>query len=372
MNIYFIEMKKQKLISCNFIIPVGMNDKWRKNKSFAHLIEHLLFRGHPNFDQFHLMQKIENFGGIINACTDDKHTEVYVRVEEKHLVEVVDLLYEAIASFDISLEDIQEERRIIGIEEEQDYVGEMIQNNILGFEKKYTAIFSKKELKEIYRKYYQLNKWHLLIFGDVSEDTKKYIKKYLNDQKEEKEEKEQKKIIHIPDYPIYKKIYDGLDTYFVYYHPLSKMCEKRDMKIIKYLLTSGLSSRLYKLLVDENSYTYQINFRDIYYDRPAFIIFFVCRDKDFEELRSIFENIFTKPGFTDCLMEVELIRAINMTVTEYYLKSESVSSFIQDYIASFLAKVPFIDFEQTIKILLEQDTKELKDRLKKFLFHGEK
>ncbi len=366
MNIQFLEKKGQRLISCNFIIAIGMNYTWKENGSFAHLVEHLLFKGHPKLTQYDFMQKIESLGGIMNALTDDKHTEVFVRVEERYLAEVVALMQKAISMFDISEEDVKEEADIIEIEESQIYVEELLMNNILEFgDKKMTGTFCRDELKEIYRTYYSIENWTLLIVGDVTEATRKQLEKYATNQKGRVDTRTK---LSVPDLPKYGRFYVEDESYFVYYHPCTTMGDKMDMKIIKYLLTSGLSSYFYKTLVAENSYTYQIIFQDVYYDKAAFVIFFICEEEALEEIQVIFDEVFAIPDFIDNLTDEEMRRAINMTITEYCLKAESVSSLVQDKISSLLTGRTFVDFEETIGILSVQSENEIKERIKTLLF----
>ena len=366
MNIQFFEKKGQRLISCNFIIPVGMNRAWRDKGSFAHLVEHLLFKGHPELTQYGLMQQIEGMGGIMNALTDNTHTEVFIRVEERYLTEVVALVYDAIATFNISEEDLEEEIEIIEIEEGQAYVEEVLLNTVLGLgKKKLTGAFSEEELKEIYQTYYDTKNWTLLLVGEVTEQTKKQLEQYATKQGKEIFEKVE---IQVPASPKYETFIAGDETYFTYYHPCQTLCDKVDMKIIKYLLVSGLSSYFYKILVDENAYTYQILFQDVYYDKAAFVIFFACEENKVEEIRAIFEDLFATSDFIETLTDEEVRRAMNMTITEYYLKSESVSSLVQDIIASMLMDRQFMDFDETINSLSEQSEKEVRERIKSLLF----
>lgn len=366
MNIQFFEKKGQKLISCNFVIPIGTNQTWKDKGSFAHLVEHLIFKGHPKLTQYELMQQIEGIGGIINASTDSMHTEIFARVEERYLVEVVKLVYEAIVAFDISSEDIEEETEIIEIEESQIYEDEEILNTVLGLnETKLISKFNEEELREIYHTNYDINNWTLILVGEVKEQTKREIERYATSKKDKIFENIG---VQIPDSAKYEAVIVGDEAYFTYYHPCRELCDKVNMKIIKYLLTSGMSSYFYKTLVDENAYTYQISFRDVYYDRVGFVIFLACEEKNMDMIRKAFEHVFATPDFIVTLTDKEIRRAINMTITEYYLKSESVSSWVRDRIDSLLMCRSFIDYDEIINSLSKKSEKEIKAQIKSLLF----
>ncbi len=57
-----------------------------------------------------------------------------------------------------------------------------------------------------------------------------------------------------------------------------------------------------------------------------------------------------------------------MTITEYYLKAESLSSMVQDRIAVFLADRKFVDFDEIIKGLLRRSEREVRELVKSLLF----
>ena len=78
--------------------------------------------------------------------------------------------------------------------------------------------------------------------------------------------------------------------------------------------------------------------------------------------------MFASPDFIETLTDKEVRRAINMTVTEYYLKSESVSSFVRDRIDSMLTDRSFTDFDEVAEGLSRKSEKEVKERIKSLLF----
>lgn len=185
MNIKFFDIAEKQLLSCNFVIPVGINTIYKKYCNFAHLIEHLIFHGHPKFSQYSLMDKIEQMGGIINAITEEDHTEIFFRVSEEYVEDAIELLYQAIREFAISNENIDAEYNIVRIEERQkndDPVMD-VRNRLLSSKMNdiCTQKLSFEVLNKIYKDLYHIENWQLLIVGEVSQEKKRNIRKLLHE-----------------------------------------------------------------------------------------------------------------------------------------------------------------------------------------------
>lgn len=365
MNIRFFEKKQQRLLSCNFIIPIGTTSRCKTKKNFAHLIEHLIFRGHPKLNQCEFMEKIESFGAIINAFTDDRHTVIFVRVDKKYLMKVVELVYEAICKFEISEKDLEEETKIVNLEEKQQYIERYILDQVLEFESE-TEKIDISEILEIYRKCYKVENWTLLIVGELDELSKREIYKYSTIEKFAETVKPYN--VLIPKESKYMMCANDTQKYFVYYHPFTKLCDKVYVKIIKHLLVSGFSSYFYREIVEKRGYSYSIGFQDLYYDRTAFIIYCNCSDENINDIYKLFTEVFETSEFFDTLSNEDLYRAIKMTITEYRLKSENISSLVQDIIESIILDTRFEDFDKIVDMLTERESREILEDIKKILF----
>ncbi len=339
MNIAFYEIKGQNILSINFVIPIGTKTIYDgKVNKFAHLVEHLLFHGHPEYSQYELMLKLEEMGAIVNAETNDFYTELYARIQKKYLKNVVKILSEAILIFDIRKQDYLREKEIIRIEEYDwnktgmSLIGNIVDSCFESIKKDRSPSFF--NLKSIYEALY--NNWSLVIIGDVSPENKDEIYSLFKSNN--------KKEINFPKNilttkMINKKFYfnnkvDGKQV-FTYVHECTKTTGIIEMKLICNIYAVGLSSVLYDYLVAENNYCYSINFKDYVVDNKFFAIYFTYENIKFNELKSYFDNIFTE-DFVRNLPMKEIERAINMVITHTLLKRENTSSIMNDIIENYI------------------------------------
>lgn len=63
--------------NCGVIINTGSRDEKENEKGMAHFIEHTLFKGTRNRKAYHILSRIENVGGLINAFTTKEETCIY-------------------------------------------------------------------------------------------------------------------------------------------------------------------------------------------------------------------------------------------------------------------------------------------------------
>ncbi len=62
---------------CGLMVNTGSRDETENENGIAHLIEHLIFKGTNKRKAFHVLSRIENIGGELNAYTTKEETCVY-------------------------------------------------------------------------------------------------------------------------------------------------------------------------------------------------------------------------------------------------------------------------------------------------------
>ncbi len=62
---------------CGLMVNTGSRDENQKENGIAHLIEHLIFKGTNKRKAYHVLSRIENVGGELNAFTTKEETCVY-------------------------------------------------------------------------------------------------------------------------------------------------------------------------------------------------------------------------------------------------------------------------------------------------------
>ena len=59
---------------CGLIIGVGSRDEREGEEGIAHFIEHVIFKGTERRKAFHILSRIEDVGGELNAYTTKEDT----------------------------------------------------------------------------------------------------------------------------------------------------------------------------------------------------------------------------------------------------------------------------------------------------------
>lgn len=375
MNIQFCENMNNELLSCNFIIPVGQDSVISGYSGFAHIIEHLLFHGHSDLTQYELLNRIECMGALINGVTYDTHTIIFARVESNALVELVELIVNAITSFDISKLNFETEKAIVKNEENfHGYGGDyFIRKKLKSIANiKVKEAHSLRKIKEIYQKAYVLDNWTLLIVGKIANSMKSVILEKFKGLSfgEVTTNLQYDRVIHWAHnilVPYCWGMRRNHSNWFCYLRPCKQM-PKYYCKLLKYIFTSGLSSYFYDIIVAQNGYAYSLDFLDDQIDGEYFAIIFEYTGVSFSKLQKLFEEVFENDRFIYELNEDTIIRAVNMTCTEYELKGESFSSIVNDLITSMLSKMEIESYSQIIHKLKNLSIKEIKKEISDLIY----
>jgi predicted Zn-dependent peptidase len=63
------QVKNSEIVHCGYMIDVGSRDENPVNNGVAHFIEHTVFKGTDKRKAHHILRRIENVGGELNAYT---------------------------------------------------------------------------------------------------------------------------------------------------------------------------------------------------------------------------------------------------------------------------------------------------------------
>jgi predicted Zn-dependent peptidase len=72
-----------KIAHCGFLLDIGSRDEAQHQKGLAHFWEHMAFKGTAKRKSFHIINRLENVGGELNAYTTTFHSVVPGREVEK-------------------------------------------------------------------------------------------------------------------------------------------------------------------------------------------------------------------------------------------------------------------------------------------------
>lgn len=175
------------VVSVAVAYNVGSRNERKGRTGFAHLFEHLMFKGSENVADGELAGLIENYGGSHNGTTDKDHTLYFEQVPSNQLDLVLFLEADRMRSPAITQETVDNQREAVKEErrlrmDNQPYgrtsevIGELLFEN---FANEHSVIGSMADLDaasledfaNFFKTYYAPNNAVLTIAGDVDDKT---------------------------------------------------------------------------------------------------------------------------------------------------------------------------------------------------------
>ncbi|MDR0700543.1 MAG: insulinase family protein [Tannerella sp.] len=98
---------------CGFAINVGARDEHPDEYGLAHFVEHTLFKGTLKRKARHILNRMENVGGELNAYTSKEETFIYSVFMEKDFERAVELMSDLIVNSQFPENELDKEREII-------------------------------------------------------------------------------------------------------------------------------------------------------------------------------------------------------------------------------------------------------------------
>ena len=109
-----------KVAYCGFAIDAGTRDEAANEQGMAHFVEHLIFKGTVKRKAWHILNRMENVGGDLNAYTNKEETVVYAAFLTEHLERALELLGDIVFHSTFPQHEIEKETEVI-IDEIQSY-----------------------------------------------------------------------------------------------------------------------------------------------------------------------------------------------------------------------------------------------------------
>lgn len=164
------------------ILNTGSRDELPNEQGIAHFIEHVIFKGTKKRKAFHILSRIEDVGGEINAYTTKEETAVYATFLAKYYSRSMELISDIIRNSIFPEKEIEREKEVI-IEEINSYkdspselifddfdellfAGHPIGRNILGTPKLVKS-FRKQDIIRFVETNYHTNEMVLSSVGNI-------------------------------------------------------------------------------------------------------------------------------------------------------------------------------------------------------------
>ena len=114
------EPSSSKVAYCGFAVDAGTRDEFPDESGMAHFVEHLLFKGTRKRRAWHILNRMENVGGDLNAYTNKEETVVYCAFLAEHFARAFELLTDIVFYSTFPANEIEKETEVI-IDEIQSY-----------------------------------------------------------------------------------------------------------------------------------------------------------------------------------------------------------------------------------------------------------
>ena len=180
---------------CGLVINTGSRDEAETEQGMAHFIEHMLFKGTEKRRSGHIINRLENVGGELNAYTSKEETVVYAIVLNEYFERAMELVFDIVFHSTFPQKEIEKEVVIILDEiqsykdspselifddfEEQIFANHPIAHNILG-KPELLEKYSTDDAVRFVNKHYKPEEMVFFVLGDFDfEQLVRMGEKYL-------------------------------------------------------------------------------------------------------------------------------------------------------------------------------------------------
>jgi predicted Zn-dependent peptidase len=278
---------------CGLIINIGSRNETASEHGIAHFIEHMLFKGTKKRRAYHILSRLEDVGGELNAYTTKEETAIHASFLKENYERAIELISD-IAFNSVFPEKEIEKEKDVEIEEINSYLdnpselifddfeelifsNQPIGRNILGTPESVKS-FSREMLNSFISNNYDTHQMVFCSVGNISDEKilglfKTYFAGIVTDKKVQKNNNTW---IYKP-VSITKKM-DTYQNHCIMGNLAYNLKDKRRMGM--FLLNNilggqGLNSRLNLSLREKNGLAYNVESSyNPYYDTGVFSIYF--------------------------------------------------------------------------------------------------
>lgn len=316
------EPLRSKVAYCGFAVDAGTRDEREREQGMAHFVEHLIFKGTRKRKAWHILNRMENVGGDLNAYTNKEETVIYSAFLVEHFSRAFELLADIVFHSTFPQREIEKETEVI-IDEIQSYEdnpaelifddfedlifrGHPLGRNILGCPE-LLRTFRTENAMDFTRRYYRPDNMVFFVLGDVDfRCVVRLAEKYVGDihPVESADEKgREKPLPYVPDRLVLDKgtaqahVMIGGRGYDAY-NP-----KRTALYLLNNLLGGpGMNSRLNVALRERRGLVYNVESNlTAYTDTGTFCIYFGCDQADvrrctrlvYQELKRLREKRLT-------------------------------------------------------------------------------
>ncbi len=314
---------------CGLIINTGSRDEEPREYGIAHFIEHMLFKGTIKRKAWHILSRLEDAGGELNAYTTKEETAVHASFMKEDYERAIEIISDITFNSIFPEKEIQKEKEVVIEEinsyldtpaelifdefEEQIFAGQPVGHNILGTPHTVKS-FTHKDLSDFISGHYHTDQMVFCSVGNISnEKITRLFKKYFESVPANRRKNQPYAEWSYKPSEVTKKMDTFQDHCIIGNIAYNLKDERRlGMFLLNNILGGqGLNSRLNLSLREKNGLAYNVESNyNPYCDTGAFSIYFGTDRQNLEKSIKIALSELKKLR-TDRLGTVQLSKARN-------------------------------------------------------------
>ena len=367
------------VVSVDIFYKVGSRNEVMGKSGIAHMLEHLNFKSTKNLKAGEFDEIVKGFGGVNNAGTSFDYTHYYIKTSSKNTDKSLELFSELMQNLTLNDEEFQPERDVVAEERRwrtdnnpMGYLQFRVFNNTFIYHPyHWTPIgfmddiknWTIEDIKDFHSTYYQPQNAIVVVAGDIKkDDVFSYVEKHFKDIKntkeipssvhtvEPKQDGERRAIIN--------KESNVQMLAMTYHIPNFEHEDQIALSALSQLLSSGKSSILQKVLVDQKRLANSIYAYNMVLKDPGVFMFMAVANENVDALKIEKEilDIISKIQKGE-IKEKELDKLKINTKADFIYSLES-SSDVASLFGTYLVRdniKPLLEYEANLEKLKVED-----------------
>lgn len=343
-----------KVAHLGVIINTGSRDEESHQLGIAHFIEHVIFKGTHKRKAYHVISRLEDVGGEIDAYTTKEETCIYASFLKEYTERTIELFSDILFNSSFPEKELEKEKEVILDEinsykdspgelifddfEELIFCGHPIGRNILG-DSKLLKKFTKNHIHEFMEQKYHTNQMVICSVGNIKfSHLVRWVEKYYGHIPSNQRKEPRKPLNgYKPDNLIMHK--DTHQAHCIIGNRAYDITSKKrlPMELLNNILGGpGMNSRLNLALRERHGFTYNIeSFYNPYSDTGIAGIYFGTEPEKVEKSLRIIGNEIKKLQ-NQPLGILQLDRAKKQMIGQMAISSENLSNLMLNIGRSYL------------------------------------
>ncbi|MBL7113087.1 MAG: insulinase family protein [Bacteroidales bacterium] len=382
-GIRLIHLKTNNLVAhVGLLAGTGSRDEEETEHGMAHLVEHMIFKGTGKRKAYHIISRLEDVGGEINAYTTKEETCVYASFMKHDYARALELLYDVMFHSVFPGKEIIREKEVIVDEinsyfdnpgelifddfEEMVFYGHPIGRNILGTPESLDKI-GMDQISRFVRENYSTQEMVVCLVGNIPFN--RFIRaaeKHFGQVPDKPRERTRSGISsYTPGDTIIEK--GTFQTHSIIGNRAYTLPDERrlGLNLLNNILGGpGLKTRLNMSLREKNGYSYNSESHYTpYTDTGVMTVYFTCEKSKLERSRDVVLREFRKIRMNK-LGSMQLSKAKRQLMGNIAISAESHESLMLSMAKSYLVfdKVDSLDeIRQQVDQVTSEDIMEIAD-----------